>query len=268
MKLLTPVVPDRSAPLGAANPLAKLVAALLLMVALFASLDGVTAGMILVVLLGLLPVSGVSPGALLGRSWLVLFAAVSVAVINTLLAPAQLGPTLLEAGPIRIGADTALNGLALGVRLLAIALAGLLALATTDRVDLADALMQHWRVSPRFALGALAALRLLPSFAVEWQTIGLARRARGIDAGRSPVAWLRLMGGRLLSLLVGGVRRATRMAVAMEARGLGSRPCRSAARPQPMRAADWAWIAGALLLAVGPVAVSMLIGTWRPLVGG
>lgn len=268
MRLLTPIVPDTTAPLGRVNPLAKLVAALLLMGVLFASLDGVTAGIVLTVLVALLPVSGVSPGALIGRSWLIGLAAVSVAFVNTVFSAQQLGPTLLEVGSVRIGTETAVNGLELGLRLVAIALAGLLATASTDPVDLADALMQHWRVSPRFALGALAALRLLPSFAVEWQTIGLARRARGIDAGRSPVAWLRLMGGRLLSLLVGGVRRATRMAVAMEARGLGSRPCRSAARPQPMRAADWAWIAGALLLAVGAVAVSMLIGTWRPLVGG
>ena len=43
MQLLTPLVPDPRAPLARANPVAKLGAALLLLVALFASLDGVTA---------------------------------------------------------------------------------------------------------------------------------------------------------------------------------------------------------------------------------
>lgn len=268
MRLLTPIVPDRSAPLGAAHPLAKLGAALVLMLVLFASLDGVTAGIILLALLALLPVSGLSVGALVGRSWLIGLAAVSVAVVNTLLAPAQLGPVLIEVGPARIGADTALNGASLAVRLLAIALAGLLATASTDPIDLADALVQGCRVSPRFALGALAAMRLLPSFARDWQTIGLARRARGVDAGRSPVAGLRLFGGRLLALLVGGVRRATRMAAAMESRGLGARPCRTVARPQRMRGVDWGWVAGALLLGGVAVWVSLALGTWRPLVGG
>ncbi len=168
---------------------------------------------------------------------------------------------------MRVGADTALSGLALGVRLLAIALAGLLATVTSDPVDVADALIQQWRVSPRFALGALAALRLLPSFAREWEIIGLARRARGVEAGGSPIAALRLLGGRLLALLVGGVRRATRMAAAMESRGLGSRECRTIARPQRMRVADWGWIVGAVALGAGAVGASAWLGTWRFLLG-
>lgn len=267
MRLLTPILPDRTSAMGRANPLAKLVAALILLIVLFVSLDGVTAGVVLLVLLALLPASGIGVAALLGRSRLLLLAALSVAVVNTLLAPEQTGSSWLALGPMRIGADTALNGLSLGLRLLAIALAGLLATATSDPVDTADALIQQWGVSPRFALGALAALRLLPSFAREWQTIGLARRARGVEAGRSPVAWVRLIGGRLLALLVGAVRGATRMAAAMESRGLGSRDCRTVARPQRMRRADWGWMAGALVLGAGAVAVSVWLGTWRFLLG-
>jgi hypothetical protein len=34
-----------------------------------------------------------------------------------------------------------------------------------------------------------------------------------------------------------------------------------------MRAADWAWIGAAGLLAVGAVGVSIALGTWRPLLG-
>lgn len=267
MRLLVPLVPNRASPLGRANPLAKIVAAAVLLLGLFVSLDGVTAGVVLVVLLALLPVSGLAPGALLARSRLLLLAALSVAVLNTLLAPVQAGPTLVELGPLRIGAETALSGLALALRLLAIALAGLLATASTDPVDMADALIQQWRASPRFALGALAALRLLPSFAREWELIGLARRARGVDGGGSPLAWLRLLGGRLMALLVGGVRRGARMAVAMESRGLGSRDCRSVARPQRMRSGDWAWIGGAALLAAGAIGLSVALGTWRFLLG-
>jgi energy-coupling factor transport system permease protein len=267
MRLLTPILPDRTSVLGRANPLAKLVAAFVLLLALFVSLDGVTAGIILVALLATLPVSGVGAGALLGRSRLLLLAALSVTVANVLLSPEQVGPTVLQLGPIRIGAETALNGLWLGLRLLAIALAGLLATATSDPVDVADALIQEWRVSPRFALGALAALRLLPSFAREWQIIGLARRARGVEAGSSPVAWVRLLGGRLLALLVGGIRRAARMAAAMESRGLGSRDCRTVARPQSMRQADWGWIAGSVALGAGAIATSVWLGTWRFLLG-
>ena len=267
MRLLTPLVPDPRAPLARANPVAKLGAALLLMLALFASLDGVTAAVVLVALLGLLPISGLAPSALLRRAWLVLLAAVSIALVNVLFAPEQAGPPVVSIGPIRIGAETLLNGVGLGVRLLAIAMAGLLATATSQPTDVADALVQQLHVSPRFAVGALAALRLLPLLATEWQTIAMARRARGVEAGRSPIAAFRLFAGQLLALLVGAIRRGSRMALAMEARGFGSRDCRSVAREQRMRPGDWAWVAGAGVLAAVAIGLSAWLGTWRPLFG-
>jgi energy-coupling factor transport system permease protein len=267
MRLLTPLVPRPDAPLARANPVAKLAAAAVLLVAAFASLDGVTALVILAGLVAALPASGLRIRDLLGRAWLVGVVVISIAVFNILFAAEQLGPTAVGAGPIRIGAETLVAGLGLGVRLLGIVLAGLLATATTDPTDLADALIQQLRVSPRVAVGALAALRLLPILSAEWQILAMARRARGVDAGRSPLAAVRLFGGQLLAILVAGLRRATDMARAMDARGFGARPCRTSAREQRMRAADWGWIAAAVALAAGAVAISLALGTWRPLLG-
>lgn len=267
MQLLTPLTPDPSAPMARANPVAKLAAALVLFVALFASLDLLTASIIGGVMVALLLWSGLRPADLVARWWLIGLTAVSVALANTLLAPVQIGPPFLVLGPIEIGAGTALSGLSLAIRLLAIALVGLLATATSDPTELADALIAQLRAPTRFAIGALAALRLVPLLAVEWQTIALARRARGVDAGHSPIAAVRLFAGQLLALLVAAIRRATRMAVAMEARGFGARACRTSARESRMRGADWAWIAGATLLAGGAIAVSVVLGTWRPLLG-
>jgi energy-coupling factor transport system permease protein len=267
MRLLTPLVPDAGAPLARANPLAKLLAALVLLVVLFASLDALTAAIILAALVALLPVSGLSAGALLGRAWIVGLLAVAIAAFNVLFAAEQLGPTLIAAGPVRIGAETLANGVGLALRLLAIALAGILATATSDPTDTADALIQQAHVSPRFAIGVLAALRLLPMLARDGQVIAMARRARGIDAGGSPLAALRLLGSRLIGLLVAAIRRASRMALAMEARGFGATPCRTVARPQRMRVADWAWVLAAAALGAGAVSISLIAGTWRPLLG-
>lgn len=267
MQLFTPLDPDPRAPLARANPVAKLAAALVLLVALFASLDWVTGLIVLAALLALLPFSGLAPATLVGRAWLVGLAAVSIGVFNVLFAAEQLGPTILEVGPVRVGAETAVNGAGLAVRLLAIALAGVLATATSQPTDLADALVQQLRVSPRFAIGALAALRLLPLLALEWQTIAMARRARGVEAGRNPLAGARLFAGQLLALLVGAIRRGSRMALAMEARGFGALDCRTAARVQRMRTADWGWVAASLVLAAVAIGVSVAFGTWRPLIG-
>lgn len=267
MQLLTPLVPDPAAPLARANPLAKLGAALVLLMALFGSLDHVTALVVLAGLAVALGMSGLSPSTLASRAWLVALAAVSIAVFNVVFAAEQVGPTAVALGPLRIGAGTMVDGLGLALRLLAIAGAGILATATTQPTELADALVQQLRVSPRFAVGALAAVRLLPLLAREWQTLSMARRARGVDAGRNPVAAVRLFAGQLLALLVGAIRRGTRMAAAMEARGFGARDCRTVARPQRMTAGDWGWIAAAAALAAVAVGVSLALGTWRPLIG-
>ena len=267
MQLVAPILPDERAALPRANPVAKLAAASVLLLGLFASLDGVTALVILAGLLAVVPVSGLPFGTLVRRSWLVGLTILSIVVFNVLFAAEQLGPIVISAGPIRVGAETLVNGIGLGLRLSAVVLAGILATATTQPTDLADSLVQQLRISPRFAVGGIAALRLLPLLSRDWQMLTMARRARGVDAGRSPFAVVRLFAGLVFAILVAAVRRGTRMALAMEARGLGALPCRSSARIQRMRASDWGWIAGAALLTAGAVAVSMALGTWRPLLG-
>ena len=265
MQMLTPIVPDADAPLARANPVAKLGAALALLIVLFASLDGVTALVVLIGLACALPFSGLSASALLGRAWLVGLAAVSIGVANVLFAPEQLGPTVIALGPLRIGGQTLIDGLGLAARLIAIAGTGILATATSQPTEIADSLIQQLHASPRFAIGTLAALRLVPLLAEEWQTIAMARRARGVDAGRSPVATVRLFAGQLMALLVGAIRRGSRMALAMEARGFGAAQCRSVARVERVRPADIGWIAAAICLGTAAVATSVALGTWRPL---
>jgi energy-coupling factor transport system permease protein len=151
------------------------------------------------------------------------------------------------------------------LRLVAIALAGIVAFVTIDPTDLADALVQHLRAPPRFAIGALAAFRLLPIFAAEWETIGLARRARGIDdAGR----WFTRFTSfreRAFTLLVAAIRRGVRLALAMDARGFAAMPCRSVARPQPFTDRDRLLLLAAVAIATGTVVLGNVLGTWRGL---
>jgi energy-coupling factor transport system permease protein len=157
------------------------------------------------------------------------------------------------------------SALALGLRVFAIALPGVVVLATTDPTDLADSLVQQLRAPPRFAIGALAAFRLLPLLGDEWEMLVLARRARGVAAGRNPVTRLRLFAATAFALLVGAIRRGTRLAVAMDARGFASGRPRTVARPQHFGRADTALILGAAALAGGVLATSVALGAFRPL---
>jgi len=251
VRLFTPLRPAPGAILARANPVAKLAAAAVLMIGLFVAADALTPSIVLAGEASAIPLTGLRWRDLLARGWPLLLAALAVGILNTLFAPE------------RPAAESLGAGIGLGLRLLGIAIAGLLALATTDPTDLSDALQQQLHLSPRFAIGTLAAVRLLPIMAGEWQTLSLARRARGVEAGRSPVAAARIGFGMLLALLVGAVRRATRLATAMEARGFGARECRSVARPQRMRGGDWTLVAAALALAAGATAVSVAAGSWR-----
>lgn len=246
MRRYVPLKPDPAAPLARANPTAKLGAAAILMLCLFFASGPLPPLLVLAALLASVPFTGLAPRALLGRTWPILLAAFSVGVLNVLLAPAS------AAGPDPV------RGLALGLRLLGIALSGVLAIASTDATDLADSLQQQARLSPRLAIGVLAAIRMLPILAAEWQILGMARRARGVSSEGSPVVAGRLAFGMLLALLVGSVRRATRLATAMDARGFGVSPCRTNARRQRMRPADWWLVAVALLLGGLAVAIGLL----------
>lgn len=250
MRLLAPLEPDPSAPLARAHPLPKLAAAVVLMLALFVTVDVVTASIVVAALLCAFPLTGLPLGPFARRLAPLGGAAVAIAVLNTLFAADARG----------IAA-----GVAAAVRLVGISLAGVMTLATIDPTDLADALVQHLRASPRFVVGALAAWRLAPLFGREWQILGLARRARGVEAERGLVDRLASFPGRSFALLVGAIRRATRLALAMDARGFGRRPCRTLARPRHIGRADWAVLVVAVAVAALATAISLLIGTWRPL---
>ena len=243
----TPLRPDPHAALARANPVAKLVAAAILMAVLFVASGPVTPAIVLAGIVTSLPFTGLSVRTLLARTWPLLIAALMVGVLNVVLAPASSGGPGLA------------NGLSLGLRLLGIALSGVIALATTDPTDLADSLQQQAHLPPRLAVGAMAAIRTLPILAAEWQLLGMARRARGISAGWSPLPAVRLAFGKLLALLVGAVRRATRLAQAMEARGFGAEPCRTVARPQRMRLADWALVLAAAALGGAAFGIGLVL---------
>jgi energy-coupling factor transport system permease protein len=101
----------------------------------------------------------------------------------------------------------------------------------------------------------------------EWTMLSLARRARGVDAGRNPIAQLRLFASTAFGLLVGAIRRGTRLAVAMDARGFDSGLPRTVARPQRFGPADAALIVGGAAIGTLAIAVSLAVGAFRPILG-
>ncbi|MDT0532025.1 energy-coupling factor transporter transmembrane component T [Micromonospora sp. DSM 115977] len=249
------------------NPVAKLAAALVFSFILIATLDPVAPAIAIAAELALLPLFGVRFRVLARRAWPLLVGAVGVVVTLVLFAAERSGRVLVEAGPVVVTSGVLLTALGLVLRMFAVALPGVIVFATTDPTDLADALIQNAKAPARFAIGALAAFRLVPLLGQEWQMISMARRARGVEAGRNPLAKLRLFVSTAFALLVGAIRRGTRLAVAMDARGFDAGVPRTVARRQRFVAADGLLIAGAAVLAGAALTVSVLLGTFRPLIG-
>jgi energy-coupling factor transport system permease protein len=266
VSLLAPLAPDSDARLARVNPVAKLTAAIVVLLGLVVTLDPVTPSLLLALELLALPATGVRPRTLLRRTWPLLLSVGGVALTNAIVVNG--GRVLLDLGPLDITSRGLQAAAAVWLRLLAITLPGIVVLATTDPMDLADALVQRWRLPARFAYGALAALRLLPLLGRDWATIGRARRARGLDAGRSPVGRTRLFASQTFAVLVAAIRRGVRLATAMEARGFDAGRVRSVARPQPLRPVDWAVMGGTALAVVLATAVSVAVGSWAFAFGG
>ncbi|WP_089158027.1 energy-coupling factor transporter transmembrane component T family protein [Micromonospora sp. NBS 11-29] len=249
------------------NPVAKLAAAMVFTLVLVATLDPVAPAIAIAVELAVLPLFGVRYRVLARRAWPLLAGAVGILVTLTLFAADRSGPVLVEAGPVLITQGVLVTALGLVLRMLAVALPGIIVFATTDPTELADALIQNAKAPARFAIGALAAFRLVPLLEQEWRMISMARRARGVDAGRNPVAKLRLFASTAFALLVGAIRRGTRLAVAMDARGFDADTPRTVARRQHFTRADTLLVLTAALLAAAALTTSIALGTFRPLIG-
>lgn len=260
--LPAPLLRDPAAPLVRRNPLAKLGAAALIMVGLFLTIDPLTPAILLTVELAVLPFAGIAPVALLRRLAILVVAAAGVFVATALFTAERGGSTILDLGPIHATSGSLLVATAIALRIFAIALPGVVAITTIDPTDLADALVQQLKASARFTFGALAAFRMINLLGEEWRTLGFARRARGLDAGWSPVRRIRLFFDTVFALLVAAIRRGIRLAAAMEARGFDNRAERTVARPIRMVGADWALLAAAAALIGTASAISVVLGQW------
>jgi energy-coupling factor transport system permease protein len=261
--LAEPIVADPQAPLARLNPVTKLAAALLVMLGLVLAGDIVTPAVVLVGELVAIAAAGVRWRILLRRLWLLLPVTAGMGLSTLLFTDQHSGSTLVDSGPVSISSGSLAVCAALMLRVVAIVLPGVVAFASTDPTDFADSLVQHLRAPPRFTFGALAAFRLLPLLGDEWHTLMLARRARGIGGGRSPIRRARLFVSGVFALLVIAIRRGVRLAVAMESRGFTYRSVRTVARPRSLQVADAIFVVATCALLAGATALSLALGTWR-----
>lgn len=236
---------DDRAVLGRVSPLLKLGLAAAWLVGLIVTLDPRPPLVLTGSALGAAVWLGrVAPGDLARGLLPLWFAALWIALFNTLFSPANSDPSqheLLRFGPFRVTDPALSGGAAIGLRVVAIAATSVLFARTTEPTALVDSLVQQARLPERFAYGALAAYQAVPRLSEDLLTLRQARRIRGLRSSWHPRV--------LVGLLVLAVRHADRLALAMDARAFGL------GRRTRFREARW----GRVDLAVGGSGLSVLV---------
>lgn len=260
MTLLTPTRGAQA--VYSINPVAKLAASAIISVALVLSIDWVSAAVALALEAVLFLFAGLTWRQFWRRTLPAWIAAV-LGAFTILLYGRPSGDTYFQFWLVHITDGSIELAIATLLRVLAIALPAIVLFATVDPTEFADGLAQVLHLPSRFVLGALAGLRLVGLFLEDWKSLELARRARGIaDTGK-----VRRFVGQAFALLVLSIRRGSKLATAMEARGFGSRDERTWARDSRLGGRDAALIVMAVVIAVLAVTASVATGHWN-FIGG
>jgi energy-coupling factor transport system permease protein len=260
MSILTPTAGPQA--VYRVNPVAKLAASMVISIPLVLSIDWMSAGVALLVEALFFCFAGLTARRFFLRTLPVWIAAV-MGGLTILLYGRASGQTYLQFLFIHVTDGSIELAIATLLRVLAIGLPAVALFATVDPTDLADGLAQVLRLPSRFVLGALGGLRLVGLFLEDWKALELARRARGVaDHGR-----LRRFAGQAFTLLVLSIRRGSKLATAMEARGFGSSTRRSWARESRFGWREVVLMLIGVLVAAVAVTVSVATGHWNFIAG-
>lgn len=242
------------------DPTVKLAVVLGLSLMLVAVIDPITPALFLAATVGTgLALGRTAPGSLARPLAPLLLVAAGFAWSNAVFVVPPAGATVWTVGPLRLS-DAGLSfGIAIGLRGLAIGALSVVFVRTTDPTRLVVSLIRNARLPFTIGYPLLAAYRFLPFFGEEVQRVRLAQRVRGELGGGGPLAGPRSAARSLVPLLSEAIRRASRTALAMDARGFGSARQRTYRRETPIGAADLIFAlaclaGGAAIIATGAAA--------------
>ncbi|MCI1914745.1 MAG: energy-coupling factor transporter transmembrane protein EcfT [Bifidobacteriaceae bacterium] len=240
------------------NPVSRFIGALLMSMPMFLVLDVVSASVAFGLEMVLLWIGGINPLRVVRRTWPVWIAALG-SFITVLLYGKASGAEIFHWGIINVTQGSVTLSIASFIRVAAIAVPSVILALGLDPTDLADGLVQLLHFSPRFVYGGIAGMRMITLLKEDWSALGLSRRSRGLGDGNR----LKALGTQSFNLLVLSIRRATKLATAMESRGFGSSLPRTSARVSRLHAVDWAFYAISLAIPALALGASVLAGTWH-----
>lgn len=169
---------------------------------------------------------------------------------------------LVHLGPIVVWRQGVVHGLVQSLRLVAVTFAGL-AVAVSTPTDRLFAALVRLRVPYAMAFLAVTALRFVPVAGEELLIVRRARARRGRPAAaRAPWRWLALEIALLRPAVARSVRRARRLAEALDVRGFDPSSPRAVRRPLRMAAWEPALLVAVAVLVIGIAGLEALYGLY------
>ncbi len=233
------------------NPVSKLAAAFLLVIACFVTGNFVLLAAV-IVLDALLAVQCKMVPQTLGLAKAVALFSVLLAVIALLFTPK--GEVLLALPWGYIGTESVLAAVLIVVRLVACAVPLFLVFYVTKMTDMANALVKVLHVPYKYAFTFMSTVHFIPVFMNDMAGIMEAQTARGVEFDGGVAKRVRLMIPLCVPLLVSSVRKTNSAAIAAEVRGFNLRTRESGFKEYPFASIDYAAMAvAAAFLAVAIV---------------
>jgi energy-coupling factor transport system permease protein len=256
---LTADHPERAGYLQQRNPCIKLLVVILAALTLTFIFDPATPAVILVItLLAGRFLGGLGLWAQLRPMWIFVIAGVAILLANVLFNKENaVSPALFSIGSLKITGPALWAAGSLWLRLLAFALLSLVFIKTTEPQQLILSLVHQLHLNHRVAYGTMAGYRMLPLFQSDYQKIRAAQRVRGVREAKGLLhVWSRAR-RCAIPLLAGAVRKAGRVAVAMDARAFGALPTRTYRQRMVVRRSDWVFV-----VVVAAVLAVVVVGLW------
>jgi len=162
------------------------------------------------------------------------------------------GTPLMAVGPVTIHTESVLYGLATGIRLCAMVMAGIVFLSSTMVEEFAAGLRRLGVPFP-VAFAFSTAFRMVPTVLAGSASVVQAQKSRGLDLESGNIfARLRKHLPLLVPVFVNAIRTTDLLAMALESKGFGSK---RRTEYLPLRMKQWDWVA--LLLALGTAAAAV-----------
>lgn len=239
------------------NPVTRITAAIIVSLPLLITLDWVSGATMVAIAIAAALALGFGPRFIAKRVWPVL-ALAPLGALNMALYGKPGGAVHLDWFLIHVTDNSLRLALAVLLRVLALGIPAILLFTGIDPTDLADGLAQVWRLPARFVLGALAAFRLIDRFVDDWRMLSQARRARGLGDTGAVRRWATMA----FAMLVIAIRRGSKLATAMEARGFGT-GTRTWARESKLGRSDLVLILFAVAAVTISLAAAVCAGTFQ-----